>query len=132
MPSTRVTFEGFEGIRLAADVRGDRDARPVLFMHEGGQTRHSWGSTAQIVADHGWQAVTMDLRGHGNSKWAANGDYSFTAFCTDCIAVVDQLSQPPVLVGASLGGISAILAEGTSDRNVSSALVLVDIAPREP
>ena len=72
----------------------------------------------------------MDLRGHGDSDWAANGDYSFTAFCADCVAVADQLGTTPVLVGASLGGMSAMLAEGTSDRTVSCGLVLVDITPK--
>jgi pimeloyl-ACP methyl ester carboxylesterase len=74
--------------------------------------------------------VALDLRGHGDSDWAPNGDYSFTAFCADCVAVADQLGKPPVLVGASLGGMSAMLAEGTSDRTVSCGLVLVDITPK--
>jgi pimeloyl-ACP methyl ester carboxylesterase len=123
-------FEGFEGLRLVADVWGDADAWPLLFLHGGGQTRHAWGSTAEKVASQGWRAVTIDLRGHGDSDWAANGDYSFTAFGGDVVAVVDQLGRPPVLVGASLGGMSALLAEGTSDRTVSSGLILVDITPR--
>jgi pimeloyl-ACP methyl ester carboxylesterase len=123
-------FEGFEGLRLVADVRGDPDGWPVLFLHGGGQTRHAWGSTAEIVAAQGWRTVALDLRGHGDSDWAPNGDYSFTAFCADCVAVCDKLGKPPVLVGASLGGMSAMLAEGTSDRPVSSGLVLVDITPR--
>jgi pimeloyl-ACP methyl ester carboxylesterase len=125
-----VVFEGFEGLRLVGDVRGDPDGWPVLFLHGGGQTRHAWGSTAVILAEQGWRTITLDLRGHGESDWAENGDYSFTAHCADCVAVVDQLGRPPVLVGASLGGIASILAEGTSDRTISSALVLVDIAPR--
>jgi pimeloyl-ACP methyl ester carboxylesterase len=125
-----VTFQGFEGVRLVADVRGSPDAWPVLFLHGGGQTRHAWGSSARAVAERGWRAVTLDLRGHGDSDWAPNGDYSFTAFCADCVAVADQLGRPPVLVGASLGGMSAMLAEGTSDRVVSCGLVLVDITPK--
>ena len=129
MDATRVTFRGFEDLTLVADVRGNLDAWPVLFLHGGGQTRHAWGRTAETVAAQGWRAVSLDLRGHGESDWAANGDYSFTAFCADCIAVCDQLGQPPILVGASLGGMSAMLAEGTSDRVVSSGLILVDIAP---
>ena len=82
------------------------------------------------VAAQGWRTVALDLRGHGDSDWAPNGDYSFTAFGADCVAVVDQLGRPPVLVGASLGGMSAMLAEGTSDRTVSCGLVLVDITPK--
>jgi non-heme chloroperoxidase len=120
-------FEGFEGIALAADVWGDDDAWPVLLMHGGGQTRHAWGNTARALAKSGWRAVSLDLRGHGDSGWAHNGDYSFTSYAADCIAVCDQLGTPPVLVGASLGGVSAILTEGNSDRVVSSGLVIVDI-----
>jgi pimeloyl-ACP methyl ester carboxylesterase len=130
MDAERVTYAGFEGLHLVADVRGDPDAWPVLFLHGGGQTRHAWGSTAETVAAQGWRTVALDLRGHGDSDWASNGDYSFTAFCADVVAVADQLGRPPVLVGASLGGMSALLAEGTSDRPVSSGLVLVDITPK--
>jgi pimeloyl-ACP methyl ester carboxylesterase len=89
--------------------------------------RQAWGSTAGALAAAGWRAITLDLRGHGDSGWAHNGDYSFTTFAADCIAVCDQLERPPVLVGASLGGVAAILAEGNSDRVVSSGLVIVDI-----
>jgi len=125
-----VVFRGFDGINLVADARGDSDAWPVLFLHGGGQTRHAWGKSAELIAARGWRTISLDQRGHGESDWAKNGDYSFTAFCADCIAVVDQLEKPPVLVGASLGGMAAMLAEGTSDREVSSGLVLVDIAPQ--
>jgi pimeloyl-ACP methyl ester carboxylesterase len=123
-------FAGFEGLSLVADVYGDERAWPVLLMHGGGQTRHAWGNTAAALAEAGWRAVSLDLRGHGDSAWAPNGDYSFTSFGADCIAVCDQLGRPPVLVGASLGGVSAILAEGSSDRVVSSGLVIVDVTHR--
>jgi non-heme chloroperoxidase len=125
-----VRFDGFEGIHLVADVWGDDAAWPVLLMHGGGQTRHAWGNTAQALARSGWRAISLDLRGHGDSEWALNGDYSFTAYSADCLAVIDRLGRPPVLVGASLGGVTALLAEGASDRVVSSGLVIVDITRR--
>ncbi|MCA9502511.1 MAG: alpha/beta hydrolase [Myxococcales bacterium] len=127
MQPTTTRFQGFEGLSLTADVYGDRDAWPVLLMHGGGQTRHAWGHTAERLAEAGWRAVSMDLRGHGDSAWAPNGDYSFSTYAADCIAVCDQLGRPPVLVGASLGGVAAINAEGHSDRVVSCGLVIVDI-----
>jgi pimeloyl-ACP methyl ester carboxylesterase len=130
MEPTLTRFEGFEGIHLAADVWGDPDAWPVLMMHGGGQTRHAWGGAAATLAGHGWRAVSLDLRGHGDSEWALNGDYSFTAFANDAIAVADQLGRPPVFVGASLGGVAAIIAEGGTDRVVSCGLVIVDITHR--
>src|SRR5262245_30198176 len=127
MQQETLSLTGFEGIPLVADAYGDRAAWPVLLMHGGGQTRHAWGGTAEALARAGWRAVSLDLRGHGDSGWAPSGDYSFTSFGADCIAVCDQLGRPPVLVGASLGGVSAILAEGNSDRVVSSGLVIVDV-----
>lgn len=130
MDSRLVRFEGFEGIHLVADVYGDEDDWPVLLMHGGGQTRHAWGSTAATLAEKGWKTVSLDLRGHGDSEWALNGDYSFRSYANDCIAVADALGRPPVLVGASLGGVAAMLAEGGSDRAVSSGLVMVDITHR--
>ncbi len=126
----RVVFTGFEGVQIVGEERGDPDAWPILMLHGGGQTRHAWGSTAEKVAADGWRTVAVDLRGHGESDWAPRADYSFTSFGGDCVAVADQLGRPPVLVGASLGGISALYAEGTSDRTVSSGLVLVDITPK--
>src|SRR5439155_7722100 len=123
-------FQGFEGLHLVADVWGDDDAWPVVLLHGGGQTRHAWGGAARDMGERGWQAVALDLRGHGDSEWALNGDYSFVAFATDCLAVADQLGRPPVLVGASLGGVTALIAEGNSDRTVSCGLVIVDITHR--
>jgi pimeloyl-ACP methyl ester carboxylesterase len=126
----RVVYQGFGGVNLVADVRGDRDSLPVLFLHGGGQTRHAWDTSAAIVAEEGFQTLTIDLRGHGESDWAADGDYSFAAYVGDCVAVVARLQRPPVIVGASLGGLTAMLAEGRGDRILSCGLVLVDIAPK--
>ena len=130
MESRLVRFEGFEGIHLVSDVWGSDDAWPVILMHGGGQTRHAWGNTAQVLAEHGWKAVSLDLRGHGDSEWALNGDYSFTSFANDAITVADALGRPPVLVGASLGGVASIIAEGGTDRTVSIGMVIVDITHR--
>ncbi len=130
MEPRTIRLEGFEGIHLVADVWGADTDWPVLFMHGGGQTRHAWGKTAEILAGQGWKAVTLDLRGHGDSEWSEKGDYSFTSLAADCIAVCDELGKAPVLVGASMGGVTAILAEGGSDRDVAAALVVVDITGR--
>jgi len=129
MEPRRVTFEGYGGITLVADVRGDEDAFPVLFMHGGGQTRHAWGGAAERIAGSGWKTVTLDLRGHGESDWAPDGDYSMAAFSGDCRNVVAALGTPPVFVGASLGGVTALRAEAAQEADLSSGLVLVDIAP---
>ena len=89
----------------------------------------SWGSTAAALGAHGWYAVALDMRGHGDSDWAADGDYSVDTLAADLRCVARVLGRPAV-VGASLGGISALLAEGESPEPISRAVVLVDVAPR--
>jgi pimeloyl-ACP methyl ester carboxylesterase len=102
-----------------------------VLLHGGGQTRHSWGTTLGNLGAHGWRAYSIDLRGHGDSEWAKDGDYSLDALAGDVVAIARSLDAPPALVGASLGGISSLAAIGEHpDETVARALVLVDVAPR--
>jgi pimeloyl-ACP methyl ester carboxylesterase len=102
----------------------------VLLLHGGGQTRHSWAETARRLADAGWRAIALDLRGHGESAWDPDGDYHFDRFADDIVAVAASLGARPALVGASLGGIAALIAQARTPGTLASALVLVDIAPK--
>jgi pimeloyl-ACP methyl ester carboxylesterase len=100
----------------------------VLLLHGGGQTRHSWAHTAQRVARAGWNVYALDTRGHGDSDWASDGDYSTAALAADLMPLLQE-TGPAALCGASLGGITALRLAATQPHLVR-ALVLVDIAPR--
>jgi pimeloyl-ACP methyl ester carboxylesterase len=121
--------EGVGGVRIAADRLGDPLAPAVVFLHGGGQTRRSWGRAAAAVAERGWQAITVDLRGHGESDWSEDGDYRVATFAGDVLEVLRQLPPRPVLVGASLGGFTAMLLAGELSPAAVRAVVLVDIVP---
>lgn len=118
------------GLTMRGEAWGSREAPPVLLLHGGGQTRYAWGNTARTLAAQGRYAVALDLRGHGESDWAQDGDYSIDAFVADLRSVVASFAQSPALVGASLGGITSLLAEGEAATSMSTAVVLVDITPR--
>ena len=124
-----VRFEGRDGLRIAGDRRGSADDPPVVFLHGGGQTRHSWHGTATAVATQGWQAITLDARGHGQSAWSDVADYRLSSFAEDVRLVSDELAERPVLVGASLGGLTAILLTGELHPGSARGVVLVDIIP---
>jgi pimeloyl-ACP methyl ester carboxylesterase len=121
--------DGVGGVRIVSDRLGDPAARAVVFLHGGGQTRRSWARAATAVANRGWQAVTVDFRGHGESDWSGEGDYRVVTFAEDVRKVLDRLPPNPVLVGASLGGFTSMLLLGELSPGVASALVLVDIVP---
>jgi pimeloyl-ACP methyl ester carboxylesterase len=121
--------QGPGGVRIVADRLGDPQARAVVFLHGGGQTRRSWAKAAAAVAQRGFQAVTIDLRGHGESDWSSEGDYRVVSFAADVQEVLRTLPPQPVLVGASLGGFATMLLEGELAPGTASAVVLVDIVP---
>lgn len=124
----RRAFAG-AGVEIVGDAIGDDRGRPVLLLHGGGQTRHSWSSAAMGLASRGYYAVSIDLRGHGDSGWAEGGAYAISAYRDDAIAVARQLPARPVLAGASLGGIASMLAAASGEA-IARGLVLVDITPR--
>jgi len=125
-----VRFRGDGELWLRGDAWGDPRARPVLLLHGGGQTRHAWAGAGRRLAQAGWYAVALDLRGHGESDWCPRARYLPQHFVGDLLAVVHALGRPPVVVGASLGGMTALLAEGESEAPVSAGIVLVDVTPR--
>lgn len=126
-------FTGADGNRLVADRFGAA-GRPVLLLHGGGQTRHAWDATGTRLAQRGFQAWSMDQRGHGDSDWVDSGAYDFVDFARDVVAVSERIESDtgfrPIAIGASLGGIASLLAEGRLQAGTLSALVLVDITPR--
>ncbi|NKB53638.1 MAG: alpha/beta fold hydrolase [Rhizobiaceae bacterium] len=138
-----VQLVGSEGNQLAASVyRSDNDgSNPViLMMHGGGQTRHSWDGAARQLAVRGNTVVTVDARGHGDSEWVTSENYRFQDHRDDLRCIAGQVSKQfcagnraPVVVGASMGGLSALLTQADEKIGTAplfSAIVLVDITPR--
>ncbi|MDH4846106.1 MULTISPECIES: alpha/beta fold hydrolase [Pseudomonas] len=123
-------FAGSQNLRLTADVGGPINGTPVMLLHGGGQTRHSWRSAATALMARGYRVICPDCRGHGDSERSPTGDYSTDSLIADLKQILSTLSRPPVLVGASLGGSTALLMTGESDSPIAEALVLVDIVPR--
>jgi pimeloyl-ACP methyl ester carboxylesterase len=129
----RFDVETEPGLVLTADVYGETGP-PVLLLHGGGQTRHSWKKTAEVLAKSGFRALPFDQRGHGDSGRSSAQHYSFFNFASDAhalaVSITQRYGQRPAVVGASLGGLSALIATSLADTNPFAALVLVDVTPR--
>lgn len=125
MRETRFTVSG--GLTLAGEVGGEAGSRCVVLMHGGGQTRFSWMNAGKALVAAGYRVVNFDARGHGESEWAGPGGYSLAHHAADLRDIVAAMEGPVALVGASLGGATALraMAEGLQP----AAVVLVDIVP---
>ena len=117
-----------DGLTLAADIAGPRSAPMVILGHGGGQTRHSWDKCELQLAESGYFAVNYDLLGHGDSDWSRDGSYSMETRAANLRDVAATGSRPFALVGASMGGITALTAMTLGLD--AAALVLVDIVPK--
>jgi non-heme chloroperoxidase len=123
-------WPGAGGIKIAGDSWGDPTGPLVLLQHGGGQTRHAWKHTGETLGAAGYHAIAFDARGHGDSDWAADGRYGQDIMVEDLVCLVAAVgNRRPILVGASMGGGTSLVAIG-EDRVDAAALVLVDIAPR--
>jgi len=130
MQSETIKVEGSGGITLTAEASGKTDAMPVLLAHGGGQTRRAWKRVTRELAEAEFRPIAIDLRGHGDSEWASDGAYDTRDFAADLVSIASQMDRRPALVGASLGGMAGLLAEGDLAPRSFASLTLVDIAPR--
>ena len=117
-----------DGLTLAADIAGPPGAPTVILGHGGGQTRHSWDKCELQLAEAGYHAINYDLRGHGDSDWSHDGEYTMEARADDLCHVAAAGSRPFALVGASMGGVTALVAATLG--LAPAAIVLVDIVPK--
>ena len=124
-------FKVSEEREIIASEWGDNLNPLVIMLHGGGQTRHSWKGVAAKIADLGFHVIAHDLRGHGESFWDSDGDYTFDAHRDDLIKIIQKLGKKANLVGASLGGmISLSLAGHEEESKHCSGLIMVDIGMR--
>lgn len=114
-------------LRLHYHDWGNELAPPVLFLHGGGLTAHTWDAVCLAVRDR-YHCLALDFRGHGDSEWA--DDYEQDAHVNDVRALVEHLGIGTGrlhLVGMSMGGMIAVRYAGRF--NDLASLTLVDIGP---
>ena len=124
------TYFASDQVRIAAAVGGPADGPPVLLAHGGGQTKRAWRHAAERLNTAGFRTIAIDLRGHGESSWAPDAAYDLGDFARDLHRVVVHLGRAPAFVGASLGGLAGLIAEGELLPGTFSSLTLVDVTPR--
>ena len=121
-------FSVSKTLKIAASSWGSQSDPLVILLHGGGQTRHAWGATGKKLSKAGFYALAIDLRGHGDSDWHVEGNYSINAYKHDLVTIIKKLGRSASLVGASLGGMISLSLAGDKDNSeLCSSLVMVDI-----
>ncbi len=101
---------------------------PILFLHGGGLTAHTWDCMATMLRDR-FRCVALDQRGHGDSEWSPVIDYRITSHVADIEGFVAAMKlERPILIGQSMGGLNSI-AYAIRHSEQMRAMVIVDVAP---
>ena len=107
---------------------GDPSAPPIVLLHGGHQSAHSWDLVSLHLARH-YHVLALDQRGHGDSEWARDVDYTNDTMSLDASAFLDAMGlEKPILVGHSMGGRNSMLLT-RRDPSRLGALVIVDVGP---
>jgi pimeloyl-ACP methyl ester carboxylesterase len=115
------------GLRIHALSFGD-DPPSTVLVHGVGSHAWSWLPFVEALGA-GERAIAVDMRGHGDSQWAADGDYSTEAHAADMAGVLEAVGARDVtLVGASWGGLVGLLLAARRP-DLVRRLVMVDLAP---
>jgi pimeloyl-ACP methyl ester carboxylesterase len=107
---------------------GQAGAPQIVLLHGGNQSSHSWDLVSLHLADR-FHVFALDQRGHGDSEWNRELDYSIDSMVADAVAFIrDQQLDRPIIFGHSMGG-RITLSLALAHPNVARALVIVDVGP---
>ena len=127
VPITR-TFDASE-LRLSYTEWGDPGLPTVVMLHGFAQTSHAWDLITLGLADR-FHLISLDQRGHGDSQWATDGDYSLETQQQDLDEFIKSLGvRRLILVGLSMGGRNAYVFASRNPQLISN-LVVVDTGPQ--
>jgi pimeloyl-ACP methyl ester carboxylesterase len=116
------------GLRLHYLDWGGPAGTPMILVHGGALSAHTWDVVCLSLRDE-YRCLALDQRGHGDSDWAPDGDYSLAAYSADIGAFLRARAlKRPVLVGMSAGGLACMQYAGAHAAEIA-ALVLVDCGP---
>ncbi len=121
-------FVEANGLRMHYLDWGNPSKPDMLLLHGFAQTCHSWDFVALAFSDR-FHVVTLDQRGHGDTDWAPDGDYSPETQQQDIHAFVQAAGLTDlVIMGLSMGGRNAF-TYAASHPDDTRALVIVDAGP---
>ncbi len=131
MRTRTVTVDVADGALDLAVAEAGEGGRPLVLVHGFTGAKEDFTEWLDPLAGLGWHAVAPDQRGHGASHQPADEtDYSFEAYASDLLALLDALAwERTVLLGHSMGGMVAQTAVLRAPERFE-ALVLMDTSHR--
>jgi len=108
---------------------GNPEAPPLILLHGGMDHGRSWDQIALELMDD-WHVIVPELRGHGDSAWSSDGDYTMAAYVYDFAQLIHQQKLAPLtIVAHSLGGNISLRYAGLYPENVAKLVAIEGVGP---
>tara|TARA_B100000678_G_scaffold291409_1_gene308166 strand:+ start:20079 stop:20951 length:873 start_codon:yes stop_codon:yes gene_type:complete len=108
---------------------GNPTAPPLLLVHGGLDHCRSWDWIAEEFR-RDWHVIAPDLRGHGDSEWSSDGEYSLRACVYDLAQLIHQKNFGPVtIISHSYGGNISLRYTGLYPDNVKKLVAIEGLGP---
>ena len=115
-------------LRLHLLEWGDPAHPPLLLLHGGNQSAHSWDLVSLHLADR-YHIYALDQRGHGDSEWARDAEYGPEQMARDALSLIaEERIEAPIVVGHSMGGMVTMRLTAL-EPTLPRAVGLVDVGP---
>ncbi len=126
-PTSHLYFS--QRLRLHYVDWGNPDAPALLLIHGGRDHCRNWDWVAERLKDR-YHIIAPDLRGHGDSDWAAGGAYNELNYVYDIAQLVLQKKMAPVtIIAHSLGGSIGLLYAGVFPETVARIVAIEGLGP---
>lgn len=108
---------------------GSEGAPPLILVHGGRDQKRSWDHVAGRLSAS-YRVIAPDLRGHGQSDWVSDGDYTIMDFVYDLRSLIEHLEIDTfTLMGHSLGGNIALRYAGLFPDTIEKLVALEGLGP---
>jgi pimeloyl-ACP methyl ester carboxylesterase len=126
-PTSRIYFS--QRLRLHYVDWGNPGAPPLILLHGGRDHCRNWDWVAEELR-RDWHIIAPDLRGHGDSQWAPDGNYSMSGYIYDLAQLIHQQELSPVtIVAHSLGGNISLRYAGIYPDKVRKLVAIEGLGP---
>jgi pimeloyl-ACP methyl ester carboxylesterase len=126
-PTSRIYFS--QRLRLHYVDWGNPGAPPLILLHGGRDHCRNWDWVAEELK-RDWHIIAPDLRGHGDSQWAPDGNYQMSGYIYDLAQLVHQQELAPVtIVAHSLGGNISLRYAGIYPDQVRKLVAIEGLGP---
>jgi pimeloyl-ACP methyl ester carboxylesterase len=126
-PTSHIYFS--QRLRLHYVDWGSTGKPPLLLVHGGRDHCRNWDWVAEALRGD-WHVIAPDLRGHGDSQWSLDGNYTMAGYIHDLTQLVRQQRLAPVtIIAHSLGGNIALRYTGIYPESVAKLVAIEGLGP---